>query len=236
MPIDGGTADGPSRSPAISGDGRWVVFRSDASNLVPYVHGSPGQIWLRDLNTGLMALVSHRLTDGQPADLPSSEPQISADGSTVLFTSFADDLVAFDNNGTGDVFLATVPDPSTFDGNGNGLPDAWELKYFGNLNQTASGDFDGDGISNLDEYQSGSDPRGPHSFLRYAGAYITAQDQFQVTFQSFIGIIYQLLESKTANGGSFSPVGSSVVGTGGSLTLSIPLSDSQGFVRLSAHR
>ena len=236
MPIDGGTADGPSRSPAISGDGRWVVFRSDASNLVPYVHGSPGQIWLRDLNTGLMALVSHRLTDGQPADLPSSEPQISADGSTVLFTSFADDLVAFDNNGTGDVFLATVPDPSTFDGNGNGLPDAWELKYFGNLNQTASGDFDGDGISNLDEYQSGSDPRGPHSFLRSAGAYITAQDQFQVTFQSFIGIIYQLLESKTANGGSFSPVGSSVVGTGGSLTLSIPLSDSQGFVRLSAHR
>ena len=236
MPIGGGTADGPSRSPAISGDGRWVVFRTDASNLVPYVHGSPGQIWLRDLNTGLMALVSHRLTDGQPADLPSSEPQISADGSTVLFTSFADDLVAFDNNGTGDVFLATVPDPSTFDGNGNGLPDAWELKYFGNLNQTASGDFDGDGISNLDEYQSGSDPRDPHSFLRSAGAYITAQDQFQVTFQSFIGIIYQLLESKTANGGSFSPVGSSVVGTGGSLTLSIPLSDSQGFVRLSAHR
>ena len=45
-----------------------------------------------------------------------------------------------------------------FDSNGNGLPDAWELAYFGNLNQTAGGDFDGDGISNQDEYLNGTDP------------------------------------------------------------------------------
>ncbi len=32
------------------------------------------------------------------------------------------------------------------------LPDAWEVSYFGNLDQTGDTDFDGDGISNLDEY------------------------------------------------------------------------------------
>lgn len=236
MPIGGGTSDGPSRSPAISGDGRWVVFESDASNLVPYVQGSPGQIWIRDLDTGLMALVSHRLGDGRPGDLPSALPQISTDGSTVLFVSFADDLVPFDNNGTSDVFRAMIPDPSTFDGNGNGLPDAWELKYFGNLNQTANGDFDGDGISNLDEYQSGTDPRDPQSYLHTTGASLDLQNQLQITFPSNAGIIYQLMETKTLKSANFQPAGISVVGTGAPLTLSIPASDAQGFVRLSAHR
>ena len=45
-----------------------------------------------------------------------------------------------------------------FDGNGNGLPDSWEMTYFGNLNQTASGDFDGDGVSNLQEFLDGTNP------------------------------------------------------------------------------
>src|SRR5439155_13349187 len=44
------------------------------------------------------------------------------------------------------------------DGDGDGLPDAWEMQYFANLSQTAAGDFDGDGLSNLGEFQAGTDP------------------------------------------------------------------------------
>jgi hypothetical protein len=44
------------------------------------------------------------------------------------------------------------------DSNGNGIPDWWEMQYFGNLNQTASGDYDGDGVDNLNEYLEGTDP------------------------------------------------------------------------------
>src|SRR5207249_3219085 len=39
-----------------------------------------------------------------------------------------------------------------FDSDHDGLPDAWEQHYFGNLSQTASGDYDGDGISNYSEF------------------------------------------------------------------------------------
>jgi len=35
------------------------------------------------------------------------------------------------------------------DANGNGIPDWWEMYYFGNLNQTADGDHDGDCVDNL---------------------------------------------------------------------------------------
>ena len=44
------------------------------------------------------------------------------------------------------------------DTNGNGLPDSWEMAYFGNLNQSAGGDYDGDGISNLQEFYNGTNP------------------------------------------------------------------------------
>jgi hypothetical protein len=44
------------------------------------------------------------------------------------------------------------------DSDADGLPDNWEIQYFGNLNQTATGDPDGDGINNLQEYQQGRNP------------------------------------------------------------------------------
>ena len=44
------------------------------------------------------------------------------------------------------------------DSDNDGLPDWWEMKYFGNLNQTAAGDPDGDGWTNLEEYRCGANP------------------------------------------------------------------------------
>jgi hypothetical protein len=44
------------------------------------------------------------------------------------------------------------------DSDKDSLPDCWEKKYFGNLNQDGSGDFDGDGLTNLQEFNKGTDP------------------------------------------------------------------------------
>ena len=48
----------------------------------------------------------------------------------------------------------------------DGLPDGWEMQYFANLSQTAAGDFDGDGLSNLGEFQTGTDPTNSASAFR----------------------------------------------------------------------
>jgi hypothetical protein len=45
----------------------------------------------------------------------------------------------------------------------DGLPDAWEQAHFGNLSQDAAGDPDGDGLSNLAEYQLSLNPTNPDS-------------------------------------------------------------------------
>jgi len=60
--------------------------------------------------------------------------------------------------------VTSTPAAIWTDSNGNGIPDWWEMKYFGNLNQTATGDFDGDGVDNLDEYLEGTNPTNAASF------------------------------------------------------------------------
>ncbi|MFZ5571308.1 MAG: carboxypeptidase regulatory-like domain-containing protein [Thermodesulfobacteriota bacterium] len=44
------------------------------------------------------------------------------------------------------------------DSDGDGMADSWELAHFGTLDRDGSGDFDGDGISDLDEFLNGTDP------------------------------------------------------------------------------
>jgi len=51
--------------------------------------------------------------------------------------------------------VITTPDP---DSDSDTLPDAWEVQNFGDLGQSATDDFDQDGITNGEELSNGSDP------------------------------------------------------------------------------
>jgi hypothetical protein len=51
-----------------------------------------------------------------------------------------------------------ITDADGADTDADGLPDTWELHYFGSLDETAAGDPDTDGLTNSGEYQNGCDP------------------------------------------------------------------------------
>jgi hypothetical protein len=96
------TSDGMSL--AFSDDDRLVVFASAATNLVPGDTNQTWDIFVHDLVTGITERVS-LADDGSEADSYSFTPFISADGNLITFTSSADNLVAGDVNGVGDVFV-----------------------------------------------------------------------------------------------------------------------------------
>lgn len=102
--LGGAAADGESYSPLFSADGRFVAFRSEATNLVPGDGNGVSDVFVRDLATGLTERVSLDVAGGDP-DAWSYYQTISADGRYVCFQSDASDLVAGDVNATFDVFV-----------------------------------------------------------------------------------------------------------------------------------
>lgn len=95
-----------SSSPSISADGRWVAFTSNGSDLVS-LRTIRRNVYLWDRLTGEMILVSSSAEEAdQDGNGDSLMPAISADGSTVAFASWAENIVVGDDDRSGsDIFL-----------------------------------------------------------------------------------------------------------------------------------
>jgi hypothetical protein len=100
----GGRSNGDSFNPTLTSDGRYVVFESYASNLVTEDTGPTGDIFIRDLVTGILNRVSTN-SAGEEANGRSYSPSISENGRFVAFRSDATNLVEGDTNNFGDVFV-----------------------------------------------------------------------------------------------------------------------------------
>ncbi|MGD1704205.1 TolB family protein [Dapis sp. BLCC M229] len=99
----GNQSNAASVNPTISADGRFIVFESDATNLVMGDINNARDIFLHDTLTGITAQISKNSL-GDRANFSSFNPTISADGRFIAFDSFATNLVAGDTNNTRDVF------------------------------------------------------------------------------------------------------------------------------------
>ncbi|MEX2158554.1 MAG: flexitail domain-containing putative surface protein [Dehalococcoidia bacterium] len=100
----GTQSNGFSYAAAISADGRFVAFWSDATNLVAGDTNGVADAFVRDRQTGTTERVSvdNAGTEGNAFSHPTS---ISADGRFVAFWSYATNLVASDTNGVADALV-----------------------------------------------------------------------------------------------------------------------------------
>jgi len=96
---------GDSEVPSISADGRRVAFFSTSRELTDDRLGIFGNVFVRDLRAGTTSLVSRAGIDGPGGDGVSRDPDISADGLRVAFSSDATDLSALDDDAVEDVFV-----------------------------------------------------------------------------------------------------------------------------------
>jgi len=101
---DGAQGNGGSDYSSISADGRYVTFRSWASNLVSGDTNDTGDIFVHDRQSGGTMRVSVA-SDGAQGNGGSDYSSISADGRYVAFESYATNLVSGDTNGYIDVFV-----------------------------------------------------------------------------------------------------------------------------------
>jgi Tol biopolymer transport system component len=107
--LGGNPANVPADSaPAISDDGDLVVLESLATDLVPGGTNGLRQVYVSDLGTGLVRLVSSDLLGRQATGGASSSPAISGDGRLVAFESLATNLVPAGSNGLRQIYTKNL--------------------------------------------------------------------------------------------------------------------------------
>lgn len=104
-------ADGASIQPFLSGDGRYVVFLSNATDLGPGDTNGLTDVYRYDRTNDRAILVS--TTGSGSGNAAAVWPRVSASGRLVSFSSAASDLVPDDMNGVPDVFVRDVRERTT---------------------------------------------------------------------------------------------------------------------------
>lgn len=104
MGMGGAQPNGDSFNPSVSGNGRYIAFRSNASNLVPDDTNGRSDIFVYDRDTGNIERVSVS-SEGAQANASSDRAIMSDNGRFVSFYSDASNLVDGDTNGVGDIFI-----------------------------------------------------------------------------------------------------------------------------------
>lgn len=108
--------------------------------------------------------------------IATNGPWVPANQSTTLravvspgyvFTGWSGDTVLSSSTNLTFPMIRPVSVTANFavDSDGDGLADTWELQYFASLAQGAAGDADGDGQSNLAEFQNGTNPASIETLL-----------------------------------------------------------------------
>ncbi|MFK8112089.1 MAG: S8 family serine peptidase [Rubripirellula sp.] len=130
-----GEANGDSTEPKLSGDGRFVTFRSAASNLVPGDDNGIEDIFLFDRDTDTTIRVN-----GDNANGFSNRASISGDGRFVTFRSNASNVIAGDENQSADIFVYDRTSQQIARVNENAAGEAAEMSSFGSTSPSISAD------------------------------------------------------------------------------------------------
>jgi RHS repeat-associated protein len=119
---------GNSDDPSISSDGRYVVFQSDATNLVSADTNAKTDVFIRDtvgMTTTRVSVASNGTQgDGNSYGPAPPEHLVSSDGRYVVFQSSATNLVSPDTNSADDVFIRDLTAATTVKADQTPLPGA----------------------------------------------------------------------------------------------------------------
>lgn len=157
-----------TRNGTLSGQVGFNCFFNNNTNFVGYP-SAYGKVVLQNQNgipsdVAMNIFVDPLFTDTVNFTLATNSPCVDAGDATAVYNdkNFPPSLgTAVNDLGAYGGPNAIVPENSN-DADGDGLPDSWEVKYFGSIARHGpQADPDGDGLANIDELKFGTDPTKP---------------------------------------------------------------------------
>lgn len=140
----------------------------------------------------------------------------------------------------GYVITATATDPNgntsqfspaktvtTTDSDGDGIPNNWMQAHFGHTNgqagdkSRATDDADGSGMTNLQKFLAGLDPKNPNSVFRISSI-VPNSGNFQIDFPSVLGKTYRLEYRDDLATGNWTTLTDQIFGTGATIQINDP--------------
>jgi Ca2+-binding RTX toxin-like protein len=153
---DGVEGNGGSGHAVFSANGKLIAFESTASSFVSGDSNGVGDVFVKDLVSDDIIRVSSA-KDGTVGNASSSNVSFDAGGNKAIFTSYASNLVGYDNNDVSDVFIknlntggvrlvSTNADGELGDGDSFGgvfSPDGTRIAFFSNATNLVDDDTNG---------------------------------------------------------------------------------------------
>jgi hypothetical protein len=118
-----------SDSPTISPDGRFVAYRSFASNIVPGDSNNVADLFIYDRSNAATILVSVNESGDSTANDRSLKPVFSGDSQTLFLQSWASDLDTNDFNSGSDIFALDLTALPVTVSNGGGSTNSASVFY-----------------------------------------------------------------------------------------------------------
>jgi Tol biopolymer transport system component len=200
------------RQPSVTPDGRFIAF-------------SVAEREPNDMRVGNLYVFDRVLTNLTTITGPGGrriellrQYAISADGRTVVFDSGDNELVPNDSNMSTDTFAVHLAVRDTDD---DSIEDGWEIQHFGSIDRAADADADEDGVSNVLEFRTGTDPQDAASKFNLSVIATSAQE-VTLEWPSGLGKTYQLQRSTTLAPGSWTDFGAPVTSFKYSARASVP--------------
>jgi Tol biopolymer transport system component len=204
--------NGPSRGAVLSPDGRFLAFRSRASNLVPgRVTGE--NLYVRDLDVGKVWLVAG-LNRGPGIGMKAGLVSMVPGDVNLVFRSLAADPLLDTSGAPRPVMTFALQANPDQDLDGDGMEDGWEMRVFGDLQSDALSDRDADGLTDLQEFWAGTDPLRAESRLMIAFIQRSAEGRVRVEWPAVAGRHYRVEASDTLEPGGWNVVAGDVAPAG----------------------
>ncbi len=99
------------------------------------------------------------------------------------------------------------------DADSDGMPDEWEIMYFGNTNSSANGDYDTDSSPNITEYIAGTIPTTNTSIFTFTGSSVSSNGNPIAEWSSVTSRLYTLEWNTNSFGSTWQTIAASIPAT-----------------------